>query len=133
MAEVALRLPFSIDPYGRVSSTTDQNKIWADKVRSVIGTGIKERVMRPDFGTEVRDAVFESEDESANQVKNEVTKAFNSQLRPLTLKEVQSNFDEFTGILKVDVIYLLPNEEEVSTSVGVIAVQGNLPIYEEKL
>ena len=51
MSEIAMSLPFSIDPYGKVSSTTDQKKIWADKVRSVLGTALRERVMLPTFGT----------------------------------------------------------------------------------
>ena len=46
MAEKTLALPFSVDPYGKISVTSEQSKIWADRVRSVIGTTLRERVMR---------------------------------------------------------------------------------------
>jgi phage baseplate assembly protein W len=51
MAEKTIALPFSVDPYGKVTVASDQSKIWADRVRSVIGTFLRERVMRPEFGT----------------------------------------------------------------------------------
>jgi phage baseplate assembly protein W len=133
MAEVALSLPFSIDPYGRVGSTQDQTKIWADKVRSVIGTALRERVMRPKFGTDIPLAVFENQEDAQTQIEFEVNQAFNEQLQKLTLQSVDSVFDEYTGIMQVEVIYALPNDEVTSTSIGLIRIQGNAIAIEENL
>jgi phage baseplate assembly protein W len=133
MAEVAISLPFSIDPYGRVSSTQDQTKIWADKVRSVIGTALRERVMRPKFGTDIPLAVFENQEDAQTQIEFEVNQAFNEQLQKLTFQSVDSVFDEYTGIMQVEVIYALPNDEVTSTSIGLIRIEGNTIAIEENL
>lgn len=133
MAEVAISLPFSIDPYGRVGSTTDQTKIWADKVRSVIGTALRERVMRPKFGTDIPLSVFENQEDAQTQIQFEVSQAFNDQLQNLNLQSISSVFDEYTGIMQVDVTYALPNDEVTSTSIGLIQIEGNAIAIEENL
>jgi phage baseplate assembly protein W len=131
-SEVAISLPFSIDPYGKVAQTTEQTKIWADKVRSVIGTALKERVMRPTFGTDVPSAVFENQEEANGRIQELVFSSFNSQLPRLTLENVNTTFDEYSGTLTIDVTYALPNEEIVTTTVGLIVVSGNLIPFEER-
>lgn len=131
-AEVAIALPFSIDPYGKVTQTTDQSKIWADKVRSVIGTALRERVMRPTFGTDIPSAVFESQEDADGRVQELVAVSFNSQLPRLTLQGVSTAFDEYSGTLTLEITYALPNEEVVSTTIGLIIISGNLIPYEER-
>lgn len=131
--EIAIALPFSIDPYGKVTQTTDQSKIWADKVRSVVGTALNERVMRPLFGTDIPLAIFENQDTASDIVQDLVNTSFNTQLPRLELDSVSTAFDTFTGTLTVEVIYALPNEETVSTTIGFIALSGNLIPYEENL
>lgn len=118
MAEYAISLPFSVDSYGKISSTTDQSKIWADRVRSVLGTTIRERVMRPNFGTLIPFALFNTETGAVSQVEAEVNKAFSQQLGLLTLQEVNVTVDQYTNVLTVEAVYGLPNNEVVSTVVG---------------
>lgn len=131
--EVAISLPFSIDPYGRVAQTSDQTKIWADKVRSVVGTALNERVMRPLFGTDIPLAVFENQSDAQGIIQNLVSSSFTTQLSRLTVDTVSSVFDEYTSTLNVEVVYALPNEEVVSTTIGFIALDGNLIPYEETI
>jgi phage baseplate assembly protein W len=131
MAEKALALPFSIDPYGKVSVTQTQSKIWADKVRSVLGTTIRERVMRPTFGTLIPFALFDTETSATAQVEVEVQKAFAEQLPLLILQTVNVTIDEYTNVLTIEAVYGLPNNEVVSTVVGLVLVQGANPIYQE--
>lgn len=129
--ETAISLPFSIDPYGKVAQTTDQTKIWADKVRSVIGTALKERAMRPTFGTDIPSAVFENQEDADGRILELVSTSFNNQLPRLDLQSVSNSFDQYSGTLTVDITYALPNEEIVSTTVGLIVVSGTLIPYEE--
>ena len=133
MAEKAISLPFSIDSYGKVSSTQDQSKIWADRVRSVLGTAIRERVLRPTFGTLIPFAIFETDTTADSQIRVEVEKAFGEQLSLLNLQDVVVTVDEYTNVLTVEVIYGLPNNEIVSTLVGLVLVDGANPIYQELL
>lgn len=129
--EVAIALPFSIDPYGKVTQTIDQSKIWADKVRSVIGTAIRERVMRPTFGTDIPSAIYENQEDADARIQEVVSSSFNTQLPRLALQTVNSTFDQYSGTLNVEVVYALPNEEVVATTIGVIVISGNLIPYEE--
>jgi phage baseplate assembly protein W len=133
MAERAISLPFSIDPYGRVYSTQLQSKIWSDKVKSVLGTTLRERVMRPNFGTLIPYSLFNSETSAVAEITSEVNSAFVGQLPLLSLQKVNVTSDQYSNVLTVEVIYGLPNSEVVSTVVGLVLVQGAKPIYEELL
>lgn len=133
MAEKTLALPFSIDPYGKVTITTDQSKIWADRVRSVMGTFLRERVMRPEFGTDIPYSVFNTQEAAQQEISIETTQAFNQHLPLLQLDSVSSSFDSYTGVINVTITYKLPNDVVVDTTIGLLTVRGNLPPYEENL
>jgi len=133
MAEYAISLPFSVDAYGKISSTTEQSKIWADRVRSVLGTTLRERLLRPTFGTLIPYALFNTETGAVSQVEAEVSKAFSQQLSLLSLQKVNVTVDQYTNVLTVEAIYGLPNNEVVSTVVGLVLVDGANPIYQELL
>jgi phage baseplate assembly protein W len=134
--ELALSLPFSVNPYGRISTTTERSKIWQDRVRSVIGTFLGERVMRPNFGADVVDAVHETSEEAVIIIETQVRQAFNTYLPTLTLTNVITNYDESTGIMEVEIVYSLPEatvEDVSSTTIGLVRIAGNLPPLQEKL
>ena len=133
MIEKAISLPFSVDPYGKITSTTDQSKKWSDRVRSVIGTTFRERVMRPEFGTDISYSVFNTQDSAENEVATETAQAFNQHLPLLTLDSVSSLFDSYTGYINVTVIYKLPNDLVIDTTIGILTVRGSNPPSEETL
>ena len=131
--ETAISLPFTISPYGSVGSTTSQAKIWEDRVLSVIGTVYRERVMRPSFGTVIPYALFESATNAQSEVKAEVESAFATQLPTLTLISVDANLDTYTNILTLTITYALPNDQILSTDIGILSIDGTSPAYEELL
>lgn len=129
--ERAISLPFSIDSFGVIGTTTDQAKIWADRVRSILGTSLRERVMRPTLGTLIPYALFNDIDNAIYEIEDEAQKAFERQLPLLTLVSVDVNEDSYTNTLTLTITYNLPNKETVKTTIGYISVQGTLPAYEE--
>ena len=133
MAEIALTLPFSIDLYGSVSTTTEQSKIWADRVRFVIGTNLRERILDPEFGTLIPSAFMQTVDDANSMIDTEVERAFQSQLELLTFEKVDISFDEYTGTTNVNIIYGLPNGEITNTVVAVTYVGGNNISVQENL
>jgi phage baseplate assembly protein W len=133
MAEVTLSIPFTVNPYGTIDTTINQSKIWADRVRSVLGTTLRERVMRPTLGTIIPFSLFNSEESAVAEIRAEVNKAFGEQLKLLTLEKVNVTSDQYTNVLNIEVIYGLPNDEVVSTIVGLVRIDGANPIYEESL
>jgi phage baseplate assembly protein W len=131
MAEISFSLPFSIDSYGKVASTTDYSKLWADRVRVTLGTALGERVMRPEFGSFIPFTVFNSETDAVSSIETDVRTVFNDQLSLLTLNDTDITFDEYTGIISITVVYSLPNRDEVTTTVGIVTVTGTNPTAEE--
>ena len=132
-SEKAISLPFSIDTSGSIGTTTEQSKIWSDRVRSVLGTSLRERVMRPTFGTLIPFSLFNNVENAVEEIREEVTRAFDRYLQLLTLQDTTVEQDLYTNTLKITVTYALPNQEVNTTSIGYVTIQGTLPMYEELL
>lgn len=106
MTQRAISLPFSFDSSGGVAYTTDERKIWQDRVVIVVMTGLKERVMRPGFGTNTKKTVFENTNDAISIIKQEVTSGFAEWLKPLSLTNVLGSVDS-DGTLNIEVQYKL--------------------------
>jgi hypothetical protein len=129
VSEVAISYPFTIDAYGNIAATNSYTKIWNDRVLAALNTANGERVMDWDLGTQIPYMVFDSGSESA--VETEIRKAFLDYLPALTVDDVNSTFDINTGTITVNLTYSLPNNDQITTTVGVVTVAGNNPPYEE--
>jgi phage baseplate assembly protein W len=129
--EVAIAMPFQVDEYGTISATVDQSKIWADRVRAVIGTAIGERIYRPEFGCEAASTLFDTEEETEAVLQSDIRNAFASYLPLCSLDDVVVTVDEQTRVINAEVTYLLPNSEVFSLQVGVATLNGDQPISEE--
>jgi len=129
VSEVTISYPFTIDVYGNIAKTDDYIKIWNDRVLIALNTANGERVMNWDLGTQIPYMVFNSASESA--VETEIRKAFLDFLPALSLDDIKSSFDINTGTITVNITYSLPNNDQVTTTVGVVTISGNTPPYEE--
>jgi phage baseplate assembly protein W len=133
LTEIAVALPFSINEFGSVSFTSSQEKIWADRVRVAVGTGINERVMRPNYGVDVRAAVMSSTEEAEELIKQEVRRAFSRDLPLLLLESIETNFDVNTNAVNVEITYLLPNRDTDIVVLGFATLSGSAPLTEDAL
>ena len=129
--EYAISLPFNFDPFGGVASATGQEKIWADRLRSAIGTAVGERLMRSKFGTEIPQTSFATVSDMEAVIIREISRVFSSQFPLLTLNEVTPIFDVKTSTINVQVLYNLPNKDQTSVSVGLARINPDEPIIEE--
>jgi len=128
-----MAVPFSIDAYGAVTLATTQEKIWADRVRSVLGTNFNERIMRPTFGSLIPSAFMETTDEATNLIEAEVRTAFSTQLDQLQLENVSTSYDEYSDVLSVTVLYALPDDTQTETTISLITIDGTNPAIEENI
>jgi phage baseplate assembly protein W len=129
--EIALTIPFSVDKFGNLSVTADERVIWSNKVRMAIGTTINERVMRPEYGTSIAIALFDTGSFMENTVKSEIERTFHDSLPLLTLTDISLDFTSLSNTLTVKVVYELPNKKEATTEVGIVVVSTNNSPYEE--
>jgi phage baseplate assembly protein W len=101
--ERAISLPFSFNSSGEVAYTTDLKKIIQDRVVLAVMTKLQERVMRPNFGSDVYDSLFENEATAESIVNQAVAGCFASWFPYLSLRSVKASLvDE---VLEFDVYY----------------------------
>jgi phage baseplate assembly protein W len=131
--EMAISLPFKIDNFGGVSVTMSQEKIWADRVRSAIGTQLKERVFRADYGTTIPETLFEDTELMISTIEEEVERAFIEYLPTLQLDVVEATYDRSQDTVFAEVGYFLPNKDQTSVVIGIARLSTTRPIDEELL
>lgn len=129
--ETVLPFPFGLDGNGNITITSDQSRIWNDRVKSAITTRVGERVMRPTYGTAIDSALFNTIGSMQEIVLKEVNRVFHQLLPLLSLEEVLSDYDEKTNQLTMEIRYKLPNNTLSTTQVGIVTVSNTNPIYEE--
>jgi len=113
----AITLPFRLDGYGNVASTTDINKIWADRVRTVVSTQPSERVMRPEFGCPMPENLFVAITTVPELVEGQTADAFTRWLPGLKFEKVETQtIDEGEGSIEVGVFYSIPTVQQNTDS-----------------
>lgn len=101
---------------GETIVTKDYRSIWKDRVFVACLTAVGERVMLPNYGTEVLDSLFEDETRAATLCRTTISSAFSTWLPDLTLVSVDASYDSSSGVLDIAVNYILPSGEEDSTT-----------------
>lgn len=127
---VGISLPFTIDEFGNVASTTDQKRIWANKVRSAVGTVLRERLFRQDFGTSIPTRLFDSVDAVTEIVTGDITAAFSRYLPTLGFNNATISYDDLENIISIEISYSLPDDTEQSVVIGIASIDGNNIISE---
>lgn len=131
VSEVAISLPFSVSEFGTIGTTSSQEKIWADRVRSAVGTTVGERVLKPDYGTEIAANAFSTLEAAAEVLKQQVDLAFSRDLRLLRLLYTKVELDEAQSTLEAEITYALPNRTVEVVLLGFATLLGNLPLIED--
>lgn len=129
-AEKAVSLPFTIGPTGSVVMTDDQSKIWADRVVSVIGTAIGERIHNYYFGSRIHEQLWKTEEEAVEGLDESIAKSFEDNLPLLDYSGITTEYDSTLGSLTVTISYRLPNDVQENVTVGSVTIQGDSPIKE---
>jgi phage baseplate assembly protein W len=125
--EHAISLPFTLGFTGSIETTTDQKKIWADRVLSVIGTAVGERVQRYYFGSKIHFDTFENVASAESQLYRDISESFSTYLPLLSFNNFQTSYKQDTGVLNVTVFYSLPDGTQDTTQIGTVQISGNQP------
>lgn len=133
VSETAISLPFRLDARGNVVKTSDPTKLWADRVRSAVGTLKGERLFQSNYGSEVPRHTMDPIRTIEELIYQDVSQVFTQHLPSLRLKDVLTTTDEISGSLEIEVLYELPTEETVRTQIGFASVSGAGPVSETPL
>lgn len=106
---IAIEHPFRFDPLGRVITTSDINKIYLDKLMTVLSTQVYQRVMIPNYGTDMARAMYESGQIYSNAVKDAVSKAVARFLPALSIVSVTVGDIDYDGTSVVEILVSFPD------------------------
>jgi phage baseplate assembly protein W len=131
--EIAISLPFKVDSFGTISATVNQGKIWQDRVRSVIGTALGERVYRPGFGCDAANKIYESEEYLMGTVEQDIRNAFQRFLPLLSLDSVEVTLEDETRTIFAEVTYATASSAQYLIQVGIASIDGTNTLQEDIL
>lgn len=114
MAQRAITLPFGFDASGGLSYTTDEQKIWQDRVAIVVMTKLRERVMRPTFGSTAPNVVFENLSVGFTLAKQAIEAAFSTWLPQLKLVTVTGEISDAENALFIEIKFKYREEDETT-------------------
>jgi uncharacterized protein len=104
-----LSLPFRLDRRGRIASTGDPNDIARQHLTSFLLTNPGERIMRPDFGTPLREGLFEPLDTvTAHVLLTRAQERVTQSVRTAVLRNLSSQLDSEQSTLRLTVEFALP-------------------------
>jgi hypothetical protein len=72
-----IAMPFRFNSLGRIEATTDARIVWKNRIVMLLATKFGERVMRPDFGSDLHTTLFENEETAMEIAQRSITIAFN--------------------------------------------------------
>lgn len=128
--------PFGVDPQGRIAFTADPRQQLQARIRTVIGTNLSERVMRPTYGVPMIDYLFESDDStSASQLTSDIRTAVETFEPGVVLNDVEATFGQGDGLIGLDVSYATSNStssESLSIPVNSAALYRGGAIEEQR-
>ena len=130
LAETSIALPFKIGNTGNISRTSEPAKIWADRVRSAIGTLKKERLFLPNYGSEVPGHTMDPIRSISDLIAADVASVFARHLPVLILIDTVTTVNSEEATLEVEITYELPTSETSTTSIGFATVNRSGSITE---
>ena len=113
----AIAFPFTLDPFGKTTSSTNQKKIYQDRVLTLLSTAVGERPMRPNYGTNIGTAMFENQGKIEKAVNDAIRSAISKWLPELTVNKINIVGFLDTGAVTVEINVTLPDFTEDSITV----------------
>lgn len=108
MADREISLPFRLNPQGRVATTVDPAEAGRAHITTFLLTDPGERIMRPDFGSPIRSAVFEPLNElTATLLLERCRDKVSQYVSGVVLRNLSAPVDSAAATLQVTVEFAL--------------------------
>lgn len=108
----SISFPFTLDPFGKTTSTTDQRKIYQDRVLTLLSTAVGERPMRPTYGTNIAAAMFENQGRVEDAINEAIRTAISTWIPELTVSSIKVIGFLDGGAVNVELNVTLPDFQE---------------------
>jgi uncharacterized protein len=112
--KIGLRMPFDKSETGLFGLTETTLEQAGHNIKNLLLTSKGERVMQPDFGSDLRSLLFEQEDENLNiNIKEAIQEAMSTWLPYISISSVDITQDEKKlNQMKVDIDFSLNYEPD---------------------
>ena len=104
----AINFPFTLDNDGVLVATTNANKIYLDRVLTLLSTNVGQRPMLPEYGIDWTVALFENEDDAKAATPSALTAAISRWIPDVKVSKVTMQ-DQQNGIEYVNIELVLPD------------------------
>lgn len=105
---VAISFPFTLDTFGVLASTEDANKIYLDKVLTLLSTNVGQRPMVPEYGIDWGVALFETENNAKAAIPAAIRAAIARWIPDVQVYNITMQ-DQQDGIEYVNIQLVLPD------------------------
>jgi phage baseplate assembly protein W len=118
-----INLPFAFSSRGAVGiqSDTDPN-LYKNKVKTLLSTGINERVWYYRYGANLTNVLYEPIDTIAESAKTDITEMFGNWLPELSLEQVLTSYDSQQATVTFTIIYKTPSGEIDSVKITTVSL-----------
>jgi phage baseplate assembly protein W len=113
----AITFPFTIDPFGVANTTTSQEKIYQDRVLTLLSTSVGERPMRATYGTDLATALFETQGNATKAIEAAIRTAMRTWLPELTIENIDIRATDDSGRVQVLLSFVLPDFSTTAVTV----------------
>lgn len=113
----SISYPYTLDPFGVATVTSDQAKIYQDRILTLLSTAKGERPMRPTYGTDISRALFENQGSVNPAIRTAITSAMSQWIPEVSVDEIIISGIEENGQVLVSLNVTLPDYSSMSMKV----------------
>jgi phage baseplate assembly protein W len=121
----SINFPYSLTVFGETESTSNQAKIWVDRVLTLLSTQLGQRPMAPDYGADVARALFENEDDFRVAFRVAIAKAMSVWLPELNIESITIGDPNQDGFVNIEIMVELPNSRVAAVTISSAAFGAN--------
>jgi phage baseplate assembly protein W len=121
----AIKHPFHLDSFGKITSTSDQNKIYLDRLLSLLSTMVYQRPMRSLYGTDIFRALYETGDDYIQAVRESITRAVSTYLPILTIVNIDIKDSDTEGKSTVEITVSFPDNTIDSVQINTLFLSND--------
>jgi phage baseplate assembly protein W len=104
----AINFPFTLDTFGVLTPTTSANKIYLDRVLTLLSTNVGQRPMLPEYGIDWKVALFENEGDAKAATPGALRAAIARWIPDVKVNNITMK-DQQDGIEYVTIELILPD------------------------
>jgi phage baseplate assembly protein W len=114
----SISYPYTLDGFGVVKATTDTNKIWIDRVLTLLSTRVGQRPILTEYGTDIDSALFENQNNFEAAVNQAIRQAIARWIPDIEVADLKVVAQGTDGVGQVNLTLTMPNSTLASLSVS---------------